>query len=162
MSSGVFIDTCFLITLANKARANHNAARQYWKYFLTNSIPIHLSTIVAAEFMVKQVIPPAILRACLIHPFNWDDAAYAAKLHSANVHRTGIERDALKDDLKIVAQASTKQAAYFITEDPKLVTALEALKAGGHCPEFKIIQMGSVFDISHFNNGQTELFAPED
>ena len=80
MAAGVLLDTSFLITLADKNRAHHEAARRYWQYFLENQIPIFLSAIVVSEFCIKQEIPPEMLRCCVVLPFNWDDAQRAAKL----------------------------------------------------------------------------------
>jgi hypothetical protein len=77
------------ITLADKNRAHHEAARRYWRHFLDNEIPIFLSTIVASEFSIKQEIPPEILRSCVVLPFNWDDALRAAKLDWKRLVRLG-------------------------------------------------------------------------
>ncbi len=106
MAAGVLLDTGFLITLADKNRPHHQTARRYWRYFIENSIPIFLSAIVAAEFCVKQEIPPEIVRCCVVLPFNWDDAQRAASLDWKRIRPVGVERDALKDDIKIIAQAA--------------------------------------------------------
>ena len=54
MSAGVLLDTSYLITLADKNRPHHEAARRYWKYFLENEIPIYLSTVVVSEFCMAS------------------------------------------------------------------------------------------------------------
>jgi len=74
MASGILLDTSFFITLADPKRANHQTGRRYWKFFLEEQIPIYLSTIVVSEFCVKQEFSPEILRACIVLPFNWNDA----------------------------------------------------------------------------------------
>ena len=118
MGAGVLLDTSFLITLADKNRTSHQTARRYWRHFLENEIiPIYLSTIVVSEFCMKQQIPPEILRSCVVRPFNWDDALCAAKLDWKRVGPEGSERDALKDDVKIIAQDATAEAAFVITDD---------------------------------------------
>ena len=81
MPAGALLDTSFLITLAGRDRANHQAAKRYWKYFLENQIPLYLSTIVVSEFSVKQVLGPEILRHCVVLPFNYQDALKSAELH---------------------------------------------------------------------------------
>jgi len=117
MAAGVLLDTSFLISLADKNRAHHEAARRYWRHFLDNEIPIFLSTIVASEFSTKQEIPPEILRSCVVLPFNWDDAVRAAKLDWKRLRPQGVERDALKDDIKIIAQAAQADVEFAITDD---------------------------------------------
>ena len=117
MAAGVLLDTSFLITLADKNRANHETARRYWRHFLENQIPIYLSAIVVSEFRVKQEIPPEILRCCVVLPLNWDDAERAAKLDWKRHRPAGVERDALKDDIKIIAQAVGVDAEFVITDD---------------------------------------------
>src|SRR5688572_20030474 len=106
MAAGVLLDTSYLITLADKNRPHHQTARRYWRHFLDTQIPIFLSTIVASEFCVKQEIPPEILRCCVVLPFNWDDAQKAAKLDWKRFRPEGVEREAPKDDIKIIAQAA--------------------------------------------------------
>ena len=117
MAAGVLLDTSFLITLADKNRAHHEAARRYWRHFLESQIPMFLSTIVVSEFCIKQEIPPEVLRCCVVLPFNWDDAQRAAKLDWKRLRPAGVERDALKDDIKIIAQAARVEAEFVITDD---------------------------------------------
>ena len=61
-----------------------------------------------SDFCVKQEIPPDILRSCVVLPFNWDDAQRAAKLDWKRIKPPGVEREALKDDIKIIAQAARR------------------------------------------------------
>lgn len=117
MAAGVVLDTSYLITLAGPARPHHEAARRYWRHFLENQIPIFLSTIVVSEFCIKQELPTEIVRCCVVLPFNWDDAMRAAKLDWKRLRPAGVERDALKDDIKIIAQAAGADAEFVITED---------------------------------------------
>lgn len=157
MAAGVVLDTSFLITLADPTRAHHETARRYWRHFLELGIPIYLPTIVASEFCVRQEIPPDILRACVVLPFNWDDAQQAAKLDFSKVKRKDESRAALKDDLKIIAQAMVKDAALIITDDTRsfykfarnLVTTGQA--------KFRVIKLEDDFDLSFFDaNGQRQ------
>lgn len=158
MSAGVVLDTSFLITLAGKDRANHQTARRYWKHFGETGIPLYLPTIVVSEFCVRQEIPAKILRACVVLPFNWDDAQKAAKLDFSRVERGGESRDALKDDVKIIAQAVVKDAAYVITDDSR-----SFYKFAAHFREigqvsFRPIKLEDGFDRAFFDpNGQREF-----
>ena len=119
MGAGVVLDTSYLITLADPRRAHHDAARLYWKHFTEEGIPIYLPTVVVSEFYIKQEIPSELLRCCVILPFNWDDAVQAARLDFSKVDRQGESRDALKDDVKIIAQTMVKDASWLITDDTK-------------------------------------------
>ena len=95
MAAGVVLDTSFLITLAGAGREHHQTARRYWRHFAENGIPLYLPTIVVSEFCIRQEIPPEILRACVVLPFNWDDAVKAAALDFSKTDRGGEPRDAL-------------------------------------------------------------------
>ena len=117
MPAGVLLDTSFLLTLADKNRANHDTARRYWQHFLETQMPIFLPTIVVSEFCMKQEIPPDMLRCCVILPFNWDDAQRAAKLDWKRDRPAGVERQAVKDDIKIIAQAAVAEVEFVITDD---------------------------------------------
>jgi len=154
MATGVLIDTSFLITLAGKGRKHHNAARKYWQYFLENQIPVFLSTIVVSEFCIKQEIPPDLLRCCVVLPFNWDDAQRAAKLDWKLLRPEGGERVALKDDVKIIAQAAGADVAYVITEDTEsFFRYCKTLKERGEV-QFSPIKLEDGFDLAFFDGGQ--------
>ncbi|MCI0363343.1 MAG: hypothetical protein L0Y44_04030 [Phycisphaerales bacterium] len=109
-----------------------------------------LSAIVVSEFYIKQEIPPDVLRACVVLPFNWDDAVKAARIDFSKQERTDGQRDALKDDVKIMAQAIVKDAAWIITDDSqslyKLALALRDSGASGVQP----IKLEDGFDKSLF------------
>lgn len=155
---GVLIDTSFLITLADKSRKNSATARRYWKYFVDQEIPIFLSTIVVSEFCIKQEIDPAILRCCITLPFNWDHALLAAKFDWTRLRPSGVERAALKDDIKIIAQAAVAEMQYVITDDTESFSRYcEVLKAHGEV-DFKTIKLEDGFDSAFFDpNGQRDF-----
>lgn len=158
MGAGVLLDTSFLITLADKNRKHHETARRYWRHFLENQIPIFLSTIVVSEFCIKQDIPPAILRCCVVLPFNWDHAQKAAKLDWQRLRRAGIERDALKDDIKIIAQAAVVEAEFAVTDDTEsFYRYCRAFKEAGEV-NFKVLKLDDGFDRAFFDaNGQRDF-----
>jgi len=158
MAAGVLIDTSFLITLADKNRAHHQTARRYWRHFLDNQIPIFLSTIVVSEFCIKQEIPPDMLRCCVVLPFNWDDALRAAKLDWKKLRPAGVERDALKDDVKILAQAARIDAEFVITDDTEsFLRYSKTFKDAGEV-QFKAIKLADGFDRAFFDpNGQRDF-----
>lgn len=158
MPAGVVLDTSFLITLADKNRRHHETARRYWRHFLENQIPIFLSTIVVSEFCIKQEIPPEILRSCVVLPFNWDDAQKAAKLDWQRLRPEGTARDALKDDIKIIAQAAVAEAEFAITDDTEsFYRYCRAFKDAG-AVQFKVVKLEDGFDRAFFDaSGQRDL-----
>jgi hypothetical protein len=157
MAAGVLLDTSFLITLAGGNRAHHETARRYWRHFTENQIPMYLSTIVASEFCVRQEIDPQILRCCVILPFNWDDAQQVAHLDWKAVRPPGVERDALKDDIKIIAQAARIDAEFVITDDSEsFYRYCETFKTAGKV-SFKAIKLEDGFDRAFFNGGQRDF-----
>jgi predicted nucleic acid-binding protein len=157
MAAGVLLDTSFLITLAGSARAHHEAARCYWRHFTENQLPIYLSTIVVSEFCVRQEIDPQLLRSCIVVPFNWDDAQRVATLDWRSLRPPGVERDALKDDIKIIAQAARIDAEYVITDDSEsFYRYCETFKAAGKV-SFKAIKLADGFDRAFFNGGQRDF-----
>ena len=150
MPVGIVLDTSFLITLADSNRPHHATARRYWREFADRQLPIYLPTIVVSEFYIKQEIPPEILRACVVLPFNWDDAKMAAKLDFSKAPREAGSRTAIKDDVKIIAQGIVKDAAWIITDDAdtlyKFAHALKSEGKSGMHP----IKLEDGFDVSHF------------
>jgi predicted nucleic acid-binding protein len=157
MATGVLIDTSFLITLADKSRKHHDTARKYWRHFLENQIPIFLSTIVVSEFCLKQEIPADILRCCVVLPFNWDDAQRAAKLDWKRLRCEGVERAALKDDMKIIAQAAGADAEFIITDDTEsFFRYCKSLKETGDI-QFKPIKLEDGFDRAFLVGGQRDF-----
>jgi len=156
MPSGVVLDTSFLISLASPGRPNHQIARKYWKHFLESGIPIFLSAIVVSEFYLKQEIPPDLLCNCVILPFNWDAALTAADLDFSAFKGQAESRAALKDDLKIMAQAKVAGASYLITEDDHLFYIAATSRLQGKL-SIRVLVLSKGFDIAFFNDGQREF-----
>ena len=154
MGNGVVLDTSYLIALADPGRASHDAARRYWQYFMERGVPVYLPTIVVSEFCLRQPIPVGILRSCVVLPFNWADAMKSAELDFTRFKDRKIPRDALKDDIKILAQAEICAAAYLITDDGRTMhqTAVR-LKDDGEISYVSIL-LANGFDGAIFENGR--------
>jgi hypothetical protein len=121
---------------------------------MEGQMPAFLPTIVVSEFYVRQEIPPDILRCCVVLPFNWDDARKAAELGFDQLKSMGDSRDAVKDDVKIIAQAAVCGAGYLITDDVRtMYPCVEALRAAGRA-RLVAIRLDGGFDRSVFENGQ--------
>lgn len=158
MAAGALLDTSFLITLSDRNRDHHQAAKRYWKHFLETQIPLFLSTIVVSEFSVKQPIGPEILRHCVVLPFNYQDALKSAELHKLRYSGAGVSRDALKDDLKLIAQAELSQAEFLITDDSEtMFKFIQHLRAAG-ATSVKPVKLEDGFDTSMLNaDGQRDF-----
>ncbi len=158
MAAGVVLDTSFLITLADAGRQRHSIAHCYWKHFVEQQFPVFLSTIVVSEFCIRQEIPPEILQSCVVLPFNWDDAISAAKLNFSRMDREDRSRDALKDDVKIIAQAIVKDAAWVITDDTNTFYKFAHQLTTTGKATFRPIKLEDGFNLLFFNpSGQLNI-----
>lgn len=104
----VFLDTSFLVTLTDVGRDNHDVAVQYYSHWYENGTKMFVSAICYAEYLSKaDCLPAYILNSVEVVPFNAEAAAvvgsFMRKRDRANAP-TGA-RDALKDDVKILASA---------------------------------------------------------
>ena len=157
----VIVDTSFLICLVSETRASHEAAKAYYRFFLEHEIAMLLPTVVIAEFAVKQPPEELPLRNFVIEPFNYETAKTCALLdmaeQRARLNGQG-QRDAVKDDFKIIAHAVQTQARYLITDDrDTMAKYCNALKQA-QSVSFKVVPLWEPFDVALVNsNGQTEL-----
>lgn len=163
--NGVVLDTGFLITLVDAHRKAHEDAKAYYRYFLENGVPLYLPTIVASEFGIKQPVTDLPLHNFKILPFNLAEAILCAELNSAYYRQiSGVgQRDAVKDDFKIIAQAEDQNAAFLLTEDVNSMSAYcNRLKSESKI-SFKVIELAKGFDISFvIGNGQCEMQYPSE
>lgn len=132
MRSGVFLDTSYLITLADPTRDRHAVAKRYYQEFLARKMPMAISAIVIAEFCVRQQLGTLPLQQLLLVPFNHEDAVVAAGLDYKPFQKPGLDRQALKDDFKIIGHAQSRGFGYLITDDAEtMYPYCEALRASG-------------------------------
>lgn len=108
MMVSVLLDTSFLISLVNSHnRPNHEVAVRYYKYSLDQGYPLFFSTIAAAEFAIKQSITDLPLKNFRTIPFNITHSIEAARLWNLlGKHDDGDNRSVVRDDVKLMAQAS--------------------------------------------------------
>ncbi len=111
-----------------------------------------------SEFCIRQEIPADHLRSCVVCPFNWDDAQRAANLDWSRLRSGAGERGALKDDIKIIAQAAVIDAEFAITEDVEsFYRYCQSLKESGGV-QFKPIKLEDGFDRAFFDaSGQRDF-----
>lgn len=166
MRNGAVLDTGFLITLVDANRGAHEHAKAYYRYFLENGITLYLPTVVASEFFIKQPIEEfKLLHNFKLLPFNFAEAIRCANLNSSYYrNKTGAgQRDAVKDDFKIIAQAEEQDAMFLLTEDTNSMSVYCDLLRNESKIDFKVIELSKGFDISFVNgDGQTEMSYPSD
>ena len=95
----ILLDTSFCIRLLKSNDELHQNAKDYFKYFLEHKVEIYLSTIVIAEYSVK------------------DDANNL--LSDYNFNCSNINRNVIKDDCKLLAQICNRKISAYITKDKK-------------------------------------------
>lgn len=118
MKPSLLLDTSFLITLVKKERANHSTAERLFRHAVMNNIPMYFSSVVASEFAIKQPITDLPLGK--FRPINFDatHGVRAAKLWNALAQRDqGDDRQRVRDDVKIIAQASKDGITHIVTDD---------------------------------------------
>lgn len=154
MSLAALLDTSFLITLVNDHRPNHGTAKRYFRHMLQSSVPMYLSSIAAGEFSVKQPITDLPLTNFRILNFNLVHGQQAARLLNALGSRDADDaRAAVRDDLKLMAQASHEAIAVILTEDAStLHKYCDRLRSNGII-QTRTITLKEGFDENAFNTG---------
>lgn len=119
----ILLDTSFCIRLLKSNDALHQNAKDYFKYFLEQKIEIYLSSIVIAEYSVKDDAINLPLEFVKIIPFDFFDGKTAGEFHSILInnkeHVADIERNVIKDDCKLIAQIFNRNIGAYITKDKK-------------------------------------------
>ena len=164
MSTEVLLDTSFLITLVNAHRPHHAIAIQYYRHLLSNNMPMRLSAIAAAEFAIKQPLTELPLGNFRPLDFSLTHAHEAARLWNALGRRgSGDAQSVVRDDVKLLAQASREGIGFILTEDAStLHKYCERLRAGGHITTRAIV-LAEGFDPGALReDGQGDLLAAHD
>ena len=124
----VLLDTSFCIRLLKSNDPLHKNAKEYFKYFLEQKIEIFLSSIVIAEYSVKDDANNLPLEFVKIIPFDFFDGKTAGEFHSILIDNkdqvTHIERNVIKDDCKLIAQIFNRKIGAYITKDKKSFTQI--------------------------------------
>ena len=153
----ILLDTSFLISLADPTRGNHAVARQYLVESLSKGVPLYLSTIVVSEFQVKQAINDLPMRNFIVLPFNIDHAMSTGILMRSFTRDAGDDRAAVKDDIKLIAQAVCESITHVLTDDKNtLAKYIDRLRSAGLCSVRPIV-LSQGFDAAWLNNGQSEI-----
>lgn len=153
----LLVDTSFLITLADPARKHHDVAKTYFKEALRRNAPMYLSSIVASEFQVKQAVTDLPLRHFEVLPFNIDHAMTAGLLLRELRRDAGDDRVAVKDDVKLIAQAICGSITHVLTEDANtLAKYIKRCRELGQAT-LHVILLADGFDATWFTDGQKSI-----
>jgi hypothetical protein len=115
--SSALLDTSFLITLVDAGRPQHEVAHKYYRQMLDEHVDMYFSTIAASEFAIKQPITDLPLKNFRTIPFNIIHSVEAAKLWNLLSRDSGDSRHIVRDDVKLIAQASKESISFILTED---------------------------------------------
>ncbi len=153
MSASVLLDTSFLISLVSEHRTHHPTAMQYYRHFLENNVPIYFSAIVAAEFGIKQPITDLPLGNFRVLDFNVPHGRVAANLWNVLGQRDAEDnRAVVRDDVKLLAQASHEGIGFILTEDAStLHKYCERLRSSGHL-QTRAVVLKNGFDASEVSD----------
>lgn len=155
--SAFLLDTSFLITLASTARPHHAAAKAYYQEALQRGVPLYLSAIVASEFQVGQAVTDLPLRNLEVLPFNIDHAMTAGLLLRELRRDPTDDRAAVKDDIKLIAQAICQSVSHVLTEDEQtLCKYIRRFSEAGRC-SLKAVLLADGFDEGWFDSGQKRI-----
>lgn len=119
--NSVMLDTSFCIRLMDQNDALHQNALDHFKYFLSEKITIHVSTIVIAEYAVGDDPANLPLNNLQIETFDFLDGIAAGQFHkeikgnSKNIPE--YNRRIIANDVKIFAQIKTKKIDAIISKD---------------------------------------------
>lgn len=119
----ILLDTSFCIRLLKNNDPLHQNAKDYFKYFLEKKIDMYLSTIVIAEYSVKDDANNLPIEFVKIIPFDFFDGKTAGEFHAILIDNkkqvANIERNVIKDDCKLIAQIYNRGIDGYITKDKK-------------------------------------------
>lgn len=117
----IMLDTSFCIRLLKKDDELHQNALEYFEFFLQNKIELFLSSIVIAEYSVKDDPQNLPLKTMRIVPFDYFDGKRAGEFHNILLNNKaewkGVDRLVIKDDCKILAQIMNRNINAYITKD---------------------------------------------
>lgn len=161
MKPSVLLDTSFLISLVDNNRDNHQIAKSYYKHILEQKFPIYFSTIVASEFSIKQPVTDLDLKNFRFLPFNITHAIKSAEIRNLLKERdTGDNRDVVKDDMKIIAQALCENIPFVLTEDKGTFYKYCDRLRNSHSLEIRAIKLADGFVPASLRlDGQTDIGA---
>ena len=113
----VLLDTSFLITLVNTKRKNHQIAKSYYRHMIQHNIQMCVSAIAISEYAVKDSIATLPAGNLIILPFNALDGIESARLYNEIFRDDGDNRQAVKDDVKLMGHGAREKIPFMLTDD---------------------------------------------
>ena len=152
----VLLDTSYLITLVKSTRAHHRVARAYYRYMIENGIHMCVSAIAVSEYSVKDAITTLPQTNLIFLPFNVTDAIESARLQNLISRDPSDDRQAVKDDLKLLGHGAHEKIPFVLTDDINtMYKYCERLRSAGAI-KLKPIALVDGFDGCAFRlDGQT-------
>jgi len=137
--AAALLDTSFLITLLDRTRKSHATAVGCFRLWTASGVVLYASTIVIAEYTARGALHDYILRWLRILPFGYHHAIKSGSLTAAQIAaRDGgtwpaseESRYAVRNDVKLFAQAHESGAALLATDDRGMMALAGFFKERG-------------------------------
>jgi predicted nucleic acid-binding protein len=161
VSASALLDTSVLISLVNANRRHHAVAVQYYRHLLSHRVPMYFSAVVAAEFAITQPVSELPLDNVRILNFNVPHGQRAAELWNVLGPRDGDPRHVVRDDVKLIAQASCEDIRFILTEDAStLFRYCDRLRKDGQT-RVRAIKLVDGFDPDALREDEQRSFGSE-
>jgi predicted nucleic acid-binding protein len=150
--NSVMLDTSFCIRLMNQNDPLHQNAIDYFKYFLSEKITLHVSTIVIAEYAVGDDPVNLPLNNLQIETFDFSDALTAGQFHKEikgdNTNIADYNRRIITNDVKIFAQIKAKKIDAIISKDINSIKQYLTPLTNLNLVNFKFIDLNTLLSQS--------------
>lgn len=163
MKLSVLLDSSYIITLVDSSRKNHLHAKNYYKHLLQIEAAIHLSTIAISELSVRHDIRTLPMGNLRVLPFSARHGVEAGRLWNLLERDESDVRHVVRDDVKLIAQASIEGLHAILTDDQNtFYKHCERLRAKRHIRP-RAVKLSDGFDASFLNfDGQMALELAEE
>lgn len=163
MNLSILLDSSYVVTLVDSSRKNHLHAKNYYKHLLQIGAAIHLSTIAISELSVRHDIRTLPMGNFRVLPFSARHGIEAGRLWNLLKREESDVRHVVRDDVKLIAQASIEGLQAILTDDQNtFYKHCERLRVQGHIRP-RAVKLSDGFDASFLNfDGQMGLELADD
>lgn len=139
------MDTSFFLRLLKAGDPLSENAEGYFRYFLSEGMPMFISTISVAEYCVKGTVDELPMRHLKILPFNLPHSKRAGEFAKTVFENRGTlqlpDRKIIPNDTNLFAQADIEPViGYYLTSDVESVKIFKLLKEKD-TPKFQLINL---------------------
>lgn len=135
MRNGLLVDTSALIAFANPHNTLHEKVSSYVAQAIRDGVPLHISSLVAAEFSCRQSISDLDLKTFILDSFDIPEAVLSGKLDAAIPRDPEDSRVQHKVDIMLIAHAHKLGLAGILTADDGLAKYCDRLR------ELKLVEI---------------------